>query len=93
MRYAIGSVTGGQLKSNDFFYSFSAALDMSDDTDEFDAYDLSEFTDEDLAAIDADLARAQAGPAIQIAIEGSPFNKFLSWKKHLAVTDLVSPLW
>jgi hypothetical protein len=74
-------------------FSSSAALDMSDDTDEFGAYDFSEFTDEDLAAIDADLARAQAGPAIQIAIEGSPFNKFLSWKKHLAVTDLVSPLW
>lgn len=63
-------------------------------SDEFDAYDLSEFTDEDLAAIDAAIARAhQAGPAIKIAIEHSPFHRFLSWKKHLAVTDLVAPLW
>lgn len=64
---------------------------MSDDG--FDAYDLSEFTEEDFAAIDADLARARGDPAIQIALENSPFNKFLSWKKHLAVTDLTSPLW
>ncbi|KAH0838104.1 exonuclease V a 5' deoxyribonuclease-domain-containing protein [Lanmaoa asiatica] len=62
-------------------------------SDEFDAYDFSEFTPEDLAAIDADLARAHPGPTIQIAIEQSPFHKFLSWKKHLAVTDLVSPIW
>lgn len=78
-------------------YSISAALDMSDDIDhdEFDAYDLSEFTDQDFAAIDADLARARAGPAIQIAIEqqDSPFNRFRSWKNNLAVTDLVAPLW
>lgn len=66
---------------------------MSESDHEFDAYDFSEFTDQDLAAIDADLARAHGGPAIQIAIEDSPFNKFLSWKNHLAVTDLVSPLW
>ncbi|KAF8560133.1 hypothetical protein OG21DRAFT_1492534 [Imleria badia] len=62
-------------------------------SDEFDAYDFSEFTDQDLAAIDAELARAYGGPAIQIAIEDSPLHKFLSWKKHLAVTDLVSPIW
>lgn len=64
-------------------------------SDEFDAYDLSEFTDEDFAAIDAHIARVHAaGPAVQIAVEHtSPFNQFLSWKKHLAVTDLVSPLW
>lgn len=66
---------------------------MSDD--EFDAYDFSEFTDEDFAAIDGHLARVRAtGAAIQITIEhDSPFTQFLSRKKHFAVTDLVSPLW
>ncbi|KAG9314149.1 hypothetical protein JVU11DRAFT_4935 [Chiua virens] len=63
-------------------------------SDEYDAYDLSEFTAEELAAIDQSLASTHGGPKIQLAVEDSPFTKFLSWKKkHLAVTDLVSPLW
>lgn len=61
-----------------------------DDEDEFAAYDFSEFTSQDFAQIDAGLAR----PAVQITIEqDSPFKKFLSYKKHIAVTDITAPLW
>ncbi|KAG6380966.1 exonuclease V a 5' deoxyribonuclease-domain-containing protein [Boletus reticuloceps] len=63
-------------------------------SDDFDDYDFSEFTEQDFAAIDAALVRAHGGPAVQIAIvEDSPFKKFRSRRKNLAVTDLVSPLW
>lgn len=52
------------------------------DRDEFDEYDFSEFTNQDLQEIDAHLARKH-----------SPFNTFLSSKKYFTVTDLVSPTW
>lgn len=54
---------------------------MSDHDDEFEAYDFSEFTDQDLRAVDAMLGRR------------SPFSVFIAPKKHLAVTDLVAPIW